>query len=118
MPGPASISGNHNDPGRDYVCDVLVLSSGAAGLVTAIAAKLRGLNVPVVEKVPVFGGTSAAAVLRNGLRFINEANSYPRIRRRTSCGVGNREIDKDSVSDQIKAQEHVTCLFSSKGIKQ
>lgn len=40
-------------------CDLLVVGSGAAGLTCAITAKKRGLNVVVVEKEPVFGGTTA-----------------------------------------------------------
>lgn len=44
---------------QDIECDVLVVGSGAAGLATAITAKKRGLDVVVVEKEPVFGGTTA-----------------------------------------------------------
>jgi succinate dehydrogenase/fumarate reductase flavoprotein subunit len=44
---------------RDIECDLLVVGSGAAGLTTAIIAKKRGLDVVVVEKEPVFGGTTA-----------------------------------------------------------
>jgi succinate dehydrogenase/fumarate reductase flavoprotein subunit len=44
---------------RDIECDLLVVGSGAAGLATAITAKKRGLDVVVVEKEPVFGGTTA-----------------------------------------------------------
>ena len=44
---------------RDMQCDLLVVGSGAAGLATAITAKKRGLEVVVVEKEPVFGGTTA-----------------------------------------------------------
>ena len=44
---------------RDIECDVLVVGSGAAGLATAITAKKRGLDVIVLEKEPVFGGTTA-----------------------------------------------------------
>jgi succinate dehydrogenase/fumarate reductase flavoprotein subunit len=40
-------------------CDVLVIGSGAGGLTTAVTAALRGLRVVVVEKEPVFGGTTA-----------------------------------------------------------
>jgi succinate dehydrogenase/fumarate reductase flavoprotein subunit len=46
--------------GRDaHSCDVLVIGAGAAGLTTAITARKLGLDVLVVEKEPVFGGTTA-----------------------------------------------------------
>ncbi|MEY2953031.1 MAG: hypothetical protein RLZZ401_1118, partial [Pseudomonadota bacterium] len=44
---------------RDFECDLIVVGSGAAGLTTAITARKRGLDVVVVEKEPVFGGTTA-----------------------------------------------------------
>ncbi len=40
-------------------CDVLVVGSGAGGLASAVSAAHRGLDVLVVEKEPVFGGTTA-----------------------------------------------------------
>lgn len=40
-------------------CDLLVIGSGAGGLSTAITARKHGLNVVVIEKEPVFGGTTA-----------------------------------------------------------
>ncbi|MHA3913558.1 FAD-dependent oxidoreductase [Halovulum sp. GXIMD14793] len=42
-----------------YECDVLVVGSGAGGLASAVSAAHRGLKVLVVEKEPVFGGTTA-----------------------------------------------------------
>ena len=44
---------------NDFECDLIVIGSGAAGLATAITAKKRGLDVVVLEKEPVFGGTTA-----------------------------------------------------------
>lgn len=41
------------------VCDVLVIGSGASGLATAVTCAELGLDVIVVEKEPVLGGTSA-----------------------------------------------------------
>ena len=41
--------------------DVLVVGSGASGLTAAIVARKAGLDVLVVEKEPVFGGTSATS---------------------------------------------------------
>ena len=40
-------------------CDVLVIGSGAGGLAVAITARHHGLDVVVLEKEPVFGGTTA-----------------------------------------------------------
>ena len=44
---------------QNVECDLLVVGSGAAGLSCAITAKKRGLDVVVLEKEPVFGGTTA-----------------------------------------------------------
>lgn len=43
----------------EYTCDVLVAGSGAAGFATALTARGAGLDVLMVEKEPLFGGTTA-----------------------------------------------------------
>jgi succinate dehydrogenase/fumarate reductase flavoprotein subunit len=43
----------------ELICDLVVVGSGAGGLSTAITARKHGLNVVVIEKAPVFGGTTA-----------------------------------------------------------
>ncbi|HEX7385842.1 MAG TPA: FAD-dependent oxidoreductase [Castellaniella sp.] len=40
-------------------CDLLIIGAGVSGLTTAVVAAKQGLNVIVVEKAPVFGGTAA-----------------------------------------------------------
>lgn len=45
--------------GGDSAWDVIVVGAGAGGLTTAIVAKHHGLEVLVIEKAPVFGGTAA-----------------------------------------------------------
>jgi succinate dehydrogenase/fumarate reductase flavoprotein subunit len=52
-------------------CDVLIVGSGAAGLACAITAKTLGLNVVVIEKEAVFGGTTA---LSGGVLWIPNNN--------------------------------------------
>src|SRR5688572_8683931 len=42
-----------------HECDVLVIGTGAGGSSAALTAKINGLDVLVVEKEPVFGGTTA-----------------------------------------------------------
>ncbi|UOO93621.1 FAD-dependent oxidoreductase [Vitreoscilla stercoraria] len=49
----------NNVLGVDALCDLVIIGSGAGGLSTAITATKRGLNVIVVEKEAVYGGTTA-----------------------------------------------------------
>jgi len=44
---------------RDHECDVLVVGTGASGMSAAIVAAHQGLKVLVIEKEPMYGGTTA-----------------------------------------------------------
>ena len=44
---------------KSLSCDVLVAGSGAGGFTAALASRCRGLDVIMVEKEPLFGGTTA-----------------------------------------------------------
>lgn len=46
---------------NEHHCDVLVVGSGAGGFATAITARKAGLDVLLIEKAPVFGGTTATS---------------------------------------------------------
>ena len=59
---------------REKDIDLIVIGSGAAGLSCAITARKRGLKVVVLEKEPVFGGTTA---LSGGVLWI-PLNPYGR----------------------------------------
>lgn len=44
---------------KTHDCDLLVIGSGAGGMAAAITARLHGLDVLIVEKEGVYGGTTA-----------------------------------------------------------
>src|SRR5215469_6598511 len=76
-------------------CDLVVVGTGAAGLATAITARKRGLNVVVLEKEPVFGGTTA---LSGGVLWIplskhgrqqNPGDTVERVRQYMISETGN-----------------------------
>ncbi|MEX3855201.1 FAD-dependent oxidoreductase [Paraburkholderia sp. BR10923] len=80
---------------KEITCDLVVVGSGAAGLATAITARKRGLDVIVLEKEPVFGGTTA---LSGGVLWIplskygrqqNPTGTVERVREYMMSETGN-----------------------------
>ena len=77
---PAETEKTAPNTAATHTCDVLVVGSGAGGLSAAVTAAHHGLDVLVVEKEVVFGGTTARSggwlwipcngpSAREGLRF-------------------------------------------------
>jgi 3-oxosteroid 1-dehydrogenase len=84
----------------DHTVDLLVVGSGAGALTTAIAAHDRGARVLVVEKAPVYGGSSAMSggsvwIPNNHLMVEAGVNDSPedalRYLQRTTAGSASEE---------------------------
>ena len=97
-------------------CDLVVVGSGAAGLSCAITAKKRGLNVVVLEKEPVFGGTTA---LSGGVLWIplnhhgrqqNPADTREAVRRYMASETG-AFYDTDAVEAFIENGPRMVSFF-------
>ena len=96
--------------------DLVVVGSGAAGLACAITAKKRGLDVVVLEKDPVFGGTTA---LSGGVLWIplshhgrkqNPGDSIEAVRTYMQAETG-RFYDKEAVQCFIENGPRMVDFF-------
>ncbi len=75
---------------QERVCDVLVAGSGVAGFSAAVTAAAQGLDVVMVEKAPVFGGSTCSSA---GIVWI------PGSRQARAAGV------KDNTADVLRYLE-------------
>jgi len=108
-------------------CDVLVAGSGASGFAAALTAAIDGLDVIMVEKADVFGGTtcfSAGVIWIPGSRQAREAgisDSREGVLSYLQAEAGNR-LDRDkaeafadnaaSILDWFEANSHVSYMLS------
>ena len=86
-------------------CDVLVIGSGAGGMATAITAARGGLRVVIVEKAPVFGGTTAysgGVLWIPGTAHASGADDAARARTYLQHETGNW-FDADAVDTFLEA---------------
>ncbi|SMO98920.1 FAD-dependent oxidoreductase [Paracoccus laeviglucosivorans] len=102
--------------GDSMDCDLLVAGSGAAGLAAALTAQRAGLDVLLVEKAAVFGGTSALSgggVWVPGNRFSRKAQQGDSPERalqylQSVCGNNlNVPLAKTYLSHCVEAVEYL-----------
>jgi succinate dehydrogenase/fumarate reductase flavoprotein subunit len=79
-------------PEGNETYDVVVIGSGAGGMSTAITARKHGLSVAIIEKEPVFGGTTAFS---GGVLWI------PLSRHARDAGIAD---DRDAAITYLKAE--------------
>jgi len=96
-------------------CDVLVAGSGAGGLSAAIAMAKAGLDVLVVEKADLFGGTTALSggvLWIPGNRWDPQQGEEARIMaRRYLDAEAGETLDSDSVEQFLKNAPHMVEWF-------
>ena len=89
-----------------HECDVLVAGSGAGGFGAAVTAAHAGLDVLMVEKEPLFGGTTAYSA---GVVWIpmNEACLAAGLKDSPGDALRYLESEIGAVLDRAKAQAYV-----------
>src|SRR5947209_11046510 len=97
-------------------CDLLVIGSGAGGLSAAVTAAFHGLKVIVIEKEPVFGGTTAWSggwlwVPHNPLaRRAGIVEGKEQVRTYLRAETGNH-YDADRIEAFLEAAPHMVDFY-------
>lgn len=96
-------------------CDVLVAGSGAGGLSAAIVMAKAGLDVLVVEKADLFGGTTALSggvLWIPGNRWDPQKGEEARVMaRRYLNAEAGETLDSESVGQFLKNAPHMVEWF-------
>lgn len=103
-----------------HACDVLVAGSGASGFATALTALKRGLDVLMVEKDAVFGGTTAYSM---GVIWVPGNAHLPPAARETDVREAREYVahhaanrfDASRVDAFLEAGPRMLALFESEG---
>ncbi|WP_369208442.1 FAD-dependent oxidoreductase, partial [Streptomyces sp. PU-14G] len=85
--------------GASRTYDVVVIGSGAGGLAAGVTARLRGLSVVVLEKTPLYGGTTA---LSGGALWIPDSFHLAEAGLGDSRAAGRAYLDA-TVGDRVPA---------------
>lgn len=95
---------------RELTVDVLIAGSGAAGLTAAVTARKAGLDVLVVEKAQLFGGTTATS---GGVLWIPGNHHSPAMQQQTGTtdSVDNARAYLEEVAGNYLEPDRVDAFF-------
>jgi succinate dehydrogenase/fumarate reductase flavoprotein subunit len=109
-----------SQPPETTTCDVLIAGSGAAGFAAALTANLAGLDVLMVEKEPLFGGTTAFSAgviwipINSHQRAAGVTDSREQALAYLSSHVGNR-LDRAKAEAYVDNAVAMLDLFEGEG---
>ncbi|KQM20760.1 FAD-binding protein [Novosphingobium sp. Leaf2] len=106
------------EPKQAIYCDVLVVGSGAGGMLAAIRAHDLGLKSVVVEKTHYFGGTSAlsgGAIWAPNNQFMNGSDSVEKAKKYLTA-ITNGNMREDRADAFLAAAPDMTNYLKEIGV--